>query len=296
MDFVLHRMEKDIEIEGFYTLFYQEHTKDFYFPGERHDFWEMVYVDDGEIDIVAENTGYCLKQGDVAFHKPMEFHTVASNQKDPHSIIVATFETHSPAMRYFENRILRVDAGQKRVLSLFLQEMEALFGGDMKGGKREAPVGAGQLLVSYFEEFLLSLLRAGTGSGRAGYASGRAKRNVENVLAGRIEAYLCENAPHPLSLSTVCAEFHMSRSYLCRVFAESMGTGIMERHCALRLDEAKRLIRRGEQNVTEIADALGYSSIHHFTRSFKQHTGLTPTAYAKSVRDGSAQDELIIAD
>lgn len=284
MGFTLHRMQKEIALEGFYTLFYHEHTKDFYFRGERHGFWEMVYVDNGEIDIVAENIGYRLRQGDVAFHKPMEFHSLASNRLDPHSIIVATFETHSPAMSYFENRILTADTGQKKILSLFLREMTTLYGSDMTDGKRAAPVGTEQLITAYLEEFLISLLRAGTERSRGDYANRRSKRNVENALADRIEAYLYENINRPLTLSDVCAEFHMSRSYLCRVFVQATGTGIMERFAAFRMGEAKRLIRRCEQNITQIADALGYSSIHHFSRSFKQHTGFTPTGYAKSVR------------
>ena len=37
-------------------------------------------------------------------------------------------------------------------------------------------------------------------------------------------------------------------------------------------------------NFTEIAENLQYSTVHHFSRQFKQMFDMTPTEYAKSVR------------
>ena len=37
-------------------------------------------------------------------------------------------------------------------------------------------------------------------------------------------------------------------------------------------------------NFTEISEALQYSTVHHFSRQFKEKFGITPTEYAKSVR------------
>ena len=36
-------------------------------------------------------------------------------------------------------------------------------------------------------------------------------------------------------------------------------------------------------NFTEIAEVLGFGSIHHFSKFFKAKTGLTPSAYARSI-------------
>ena len=44
------------------------------------------------------------------------------------------------------------------------------------------------------------------------------------------------------------------------------------------------MIREGNLNFTEIAAALQYSTVHHFSRQFKEKFGITPTEYAKSVR------------
>ena len=44
------------------------------------------------------------------------------------------------------------------------------------------------------------------------------------------------------------------------------------------------MIREGRRNFTEIAAALGYQSLHYFSRHFKKVTGMTPSEYARSVK------------
>lgn len=285
MEFRLVEFKKEIEITGFYSYFYSEHSKDFCFGGERHDFWELVYVDDGEIDAVAENMGYKLRQGDVIFHKPMEFHALAANKKDPHNIIVTSFETKSPAMKYFENKIIHVDAQRKKVLSLFLKEAQLSYGSSMNAEPRQAPFGSQQLMAAYMEEFLISLIRLDDDKKRFSRSDSGSKRNVENAIAEQVEQYLLKSMYAPLTLADICARFNMSRSYLCQIFNEAYGEGIISRFIQIKTAEAKKLIRRGEMNVTQIAGVLGYSGIHQFTRSFKKATGMSPTAYAKSIKD-----------
>ena len=52
----------------------------------------------------------------------------------------------------------------------------------------------------------------------------------------------------------------------------------------LKILEAQRLIAQTPLNNTEIAERLGFSSVHHFSKAFKQKTGIAPTEYAKASR------------
>lgn len=287
MPFPLYTFKKDIDIEGLYTFFYSEHTKDFYFPGEKHDFWELVYVDDGEISAVADNTNYMVHQGEIIFHKPMEFHALAANKKDPHNILVVTFETQSRAMRFFENKIFATDIRQKKLLSLLLSEAQFCFSGELNEKnppQKSAPIGSFQLALSYLEQLLISLARGNAADDRRLRKSPYARKNTENALADAIENYLAENVRGALTLSDICQKFHLGKSCLCELFKENTGVSIMERYTHLKIVEAKKLIRKGTLNVTQIAETLGYGSIHSFTRSFKNKTGFTPSGYAGSVK------------
>ena len=60
--------------------------------------------------------------------------------------------------------------------------------------------------------------------------------------------------------------------------------GVIEYFRNLKVEQAKILIREGNYNFTEISELLGYSSIHYFSRHFKQATGFSPTDYARSIK------------
>ena len=61
------------------------------------------------------------------------------------------------------------------------------------------------------------------------------------------------------------------------------GMGAVHYFQVLRMKEAKRLIRESDLSITGIAEKLGFSGIHHFSRVFRKVTGMTPTQYAKSI-------------
>ena len=52
----------------------------------------------------------------------------------------------------------------------------------------------------------------------------------------------------------------------------------------LAIDRAKELIRGRRMNFTQIADHLGYSSVHYFSRQFKRITDMTPSEYTASIK------------
>jgi YesN/AraC family two-component response regulator len=61
-------------------------------------------------------------------------------------------------------------------------------------------------------------------------------------------------------------------------------TGVKEYFNKLKIDQAKSLIREEQHNFTEIAELLGYSSVHYFSKQFKSLTDMAPTEYARSVQ------------
>ena len=53
-DFIRYSFDKVINVEKLITIFYMECSKDFCYDGERHDFWEIVYIDKGEMICTAD--------------------------------------------------------------------------------------------------------------------------------------------------------------------------------------------------------------------------------------------------
>ena len=51
----------------------------------------------------------------------------------------------------------------------------------------------------------------------------------------------------------------------------------------IKLQKSKELIRENQYTISEIADMLGFSSIHYFSRLFKKYFDLSPSEYAKEI-------------
>ena len=87
-----------------------------------------------------------------------------------------------------------------------------------------------------------------------------------------------------LTIETICENTLVSRSRLQKLFQELHGCGVIEFFTLMKIDTAKELIRSNQLNFTQIADRLGYTSIHYFSRQFKKVTHMTPSEYATSIR------------
>ena len=92
MRFKSLELEEIIQIQKIVTIHYFEYMNDYSFPGEKHDFWEFLCVDKGEVDVIAGDKSYTLRKGQIVFHKPNEFHTVKANGRIAPNLVVVSFE------------------------------------------------------------------------------------------------------------------------------------------------------------------------------------------------------------
>ena len=87
-----------------------------------------------------------------------------------------------------------------------------------------------------------------------------------------------------LSVPFVARHVDMSPSYLTALFQKHLSISPGEYIRRVKLQESKHMIRENKLNFTEIAADLQYSTVHHFSRQFKEKFGITPSEYAKLVR------------
>ena len=74
----------------------------------------------------------------------------------------------------------------------------------------------------------------------------------------------------------------VSQEYLTRAFRDCIGMTPGRYLTQVRLEHAKLMLLQGEHSVAVIADACGFSNSNYFARVFRENTGMTPRAYAKS--------------
>lgn len=291
MDFELQPIKREIIIDGFNSLYYFEFGKNFSHPLEKHDFWELIYVDSGEVIAVTDGIGRTLTQGQVIFHEPMEIHAHVSNKIVSNSMLVISFSSRSEAMNFFDKKIFTLDKTAKTLLSLFMNEAKRALGeipseyGDKSPlNFSSAPKESLQLLECYLTELLLVLKRGGGDNSITAKRSESARVLAESSIVDLMLSYLDENVYSNITLSDICKKFFMGKSQVCKIFGTHIGKGPMECYNERKMAEAKRLLRE-DKSVSTVSDLLGYSSIHNFSRAFKKCFGISPSEYKKKINE-----------
>ncbi|MEG2420998.1 MAG: AraC family transcriptional regulator [Oscillospiraceae bacterium] len=278
---------RPITVEGLVTVHYFEYSSSYYFEGESHDFWELLYVDKGELDVDAGETRHHLTRGQMIFHQPGEFHALHANGVVAPNLVVLTFVCPSPAMDFFRGRVLSVGATERALMGRIVEEASRAFTtplGDplttVLVRRENPPFGSEQLIVSALEELLLRLCRGVPAAG----VDDPLETHERSEFLTHVAQYLEANLSRSLTLEEVCRDNLVGRSRLQQIFRSETGGGVMAYLSRLKISAAQRMIREGKYNFTEIAAALGYQSIHYFSRHFKKLSGMTPSEYASSVK------------
>jgi two-component system response regulator YesN len=102
----------------------------------------------------------------------------------------------------------------------------------------------------------------------------------DNVIRRTIN-YIQENYDQDLTLERVAEEVHLNPSYLSHVFKEETGNNFINYLTKIRLEKAQELLKNSKDNITKIANQVGYQNANYFSQVFKKEFGLTPTQYRK---------------
>ena len=285
-------LEDSITINRVISVHYFQYMSDFSFPGESHDFWELVCVDRGEIDALAGERRLTLKKGNILFHKPNEFHNVLTNGKVSPSLVVIGFVCHSPAIKSFEDQLMSVQDTEKELLAQIIVEARNTFSGRLDDPYQEELIfnsepltfGSAQLISHYLEQLIIHLAwRYFSYSLPVRSSRFLAEASSGNDTYNRIVRYMEEHLGERMTIDRICRDNLVGRSQLQKLFRDTKGCGVIEFFSMMKIDTAKQMIRDNQLNFTQIADRLGYSSIHYFSRQFKQITTMTPSEYATSI-------------
>ena len=109
----------------------------------------------------------------------------------------------------------------------------------------------------------------------------------ESVLIDRTFAYIEQHLAESVDIGQMLQVLGTSRSTLYRVFLRYLKTSPSKAITQFKIEHALRLIQMG-CSITEIAKVLGYSSVYHFSNTFKQVMGKRPTEYKKGLDEEKA--------
>lgn len=287
--YIKRKFDTAISVTRIVTLHYFEFHKNFVFAGESHDFWEMVYVDSGEVVITADKKEHLLKRGEMIFHKPNEFHTIASNGKTSANVFVISFTTASKSMVYFRNLKMALPEQLRPYIKTLISEGQETFDLPFNNPdlreltlRSDAPFGGQQLIRSTLEQLLILLARTQEKKSENTYIFPD-KESMDNHLVNAVLDILKERIYDTVSLDEICHRLNYSRVYISRIFNQHCHCTIIEYYTSLKINEAKRLIRENNDSISKISEQLMFNNPHYFSRVFKKVTNMTPREYRESV-------------
>lgn len=284
-------LNEEISIDKIVTIHYYEYMSDYYYSGESHNFWEFLCVDKGEVDVMADSSKYSLKTGEIIFHKPNEFHNLKANGRIAPNLVVISFICDSPAMDFFNHKILSISESERNLLAQIIIEAKNSFSSALDDpylSKLErcttSAFASEQLIKLYLQQFLIHMVRRNTTKILQAPPTKSTKKKNDEDFYGRILHYLEEHLYTHVSIDQICKDNLIGRSQLQKLFRDRHDCGIIDYYSKMKIDAAKQLIRENHYNFTQISDMLGYTSVHYFSRQFKKITGMTPSEYAYSIK------------
>lgn len=104
---------------------------------------------------------------------------------------------------------------------------------------------------------------------------------VSDLSIREVMSYLKKNYRHAISTDMLAEQFKLSRRSLEARFREQMRCSIRECLIRIRIAEAKRLLGASDESIETISALTGFCHAPHFSNTFKQVVGCSPTQYRR---------------
>ncbi len=280
MVWLAYSVREQIRITDMYSLFEVHYENGYAFPGESHNFWECLYVMEGDVCASGDERVYNLPRGSIIFHRPLELHKFIVNGPRGADLLIFSFAAEGPLTSYLAEKVFQLSRAQQDIIAAMLSFIHAK--AEESGSRNPdahsaqsylepfltSPVYS-QMLATYLQQLMLSLAEAG--------AVSSASSAPDAVAFRRAISYLNSNVHAQPSVPEIARYCNVSEASIKRIFDKYAGMGIHKYLLKLKIKAAAELLQGGE-SVTSVAEQLGFNSQAYFSRAFKRETGLMPSS------------------
>lgn len=226
---------------------------------------ELLYVENGSLNVMCGKTYYVINKGDAFFINSEQVHFMQAIEQD--SILTVILFDYNLIKPFADklalaNPILQGDYKIESVYKLLKKEL-----GERQGFYEFKTANViSQLFIEIFRnEPTIFKPKEKT-------STEKFKKLLDEIQVN-FEFYSFENA----------ADFmHMSTAYFSRAFHKEMGMTFTAYLNYIKIEKAVEMLKaQNSLSVTEVATACGFSTIRNFNRTFKEITGYSPTNLPK---------------
>ena len=270
-------IRSSFDITDIYSYYYNVKGKGYSFDGESHYYWELTYVDTGEIVITVDDVEYNVSSQELMVFFPGQFHKqhIEGNNSSSYVTVMFDMNVEWHDIQHLKNRVVECNNELYELINKFIEETTILENSNRAYSR--------DLVVLTFKEIMINLFQIDNDEISHETVINPIQSQFENELLNEIDNYIHKNIYEPISVEDICSHFAISRSTLQSLFKKHVNQPPKRYINELKMAKAQRMILEGNHSITEVALKLGFSSIHYFSRKFKTRFGLSPTEYLQSV-------------
>lgn len=247
-----------------------------------HNELEIITVKSGEVNLLVEGDSYILKEGDVAFINPNEYHALKTTEKwAQYSAFVFSKELITfPDFHFFQVEFTSKIFGGKVKLPTVLSENDPIYKKvihpivKIRDTLSQTNPDILHLLIEVFTAFIKS---------DALIKIQMPNKKIPDYVKLCID-FIAKNCSANITLTALSDLAHISPNHLCYAFKSTTGLTPIEHLQVIRIKKASFLLLETNYSVEEIAFKCGFQNVGYFIKVFKKQTNQTPHAFRKSMQ------------
>lgn len=253
-----------------------------------------TYIAAGSADFVVDGIRYSLKSGNAIIIPPYKTHLIVSNGKEPLVQYIMHFDFFETTDRV---NLIHKDVLEEEDTNIKIPERELLLGEEimiaeipesernnlmrsylnLKKEFSEHKMGRAIMLKSCCMYILISTLRCCSVAENCQVNRDARKTKSWIHIENAIE-YIT-NASGNFDNDSIANHIGVTPNYLTKVFQEYVGIPLHKYIINIKLERAQHLLLSGKVNITETAEKSGFSSVHVFSKTFRNRMGISPSEF-----------------
>ncbi|MHB0998468.1 MAG: helix-turn-helix transcriptional regulator [Armatimonadota bacterium] len=231
-----------------------------------HSYHEVFLLREGNCIQHAGSDTYYMGPDDLMIAKPGQSHEIIGNGSSKWRYFCLAFYTSTlPDIdQTFERSSISYITGCSDLIQICTK---------IQNESRQSQIGMTNMIQSLVTEFVIDIAR------RIGNSQKKQtlKSYTHEVVLARI--YIERNSRHDLSINEIARAACVSPAHLAKRFKDEMHISLHKYVKQLLMQRSADLLENKELSISEIAEQLGFPSIHYFSSSFKNYWKKTPSQY-----------------
>ena len=270
-----------------------------YIRWQWHDDFEVVIVNHGEADVMVDDQMIHLKPGQGVFINQNVLHAIHPYGESRNCSLYSL--TFHPDFLFDQNRLLADKylapvTNSKKLKTFFMDESETLkeelleLINDVIAANAVKAFGYELVSRTKLFQFWIALLKyvdvKPDNEPKPPPILTLDEQRVKNAIR-----FVEKNYAEPITLETLAASIHISKSECCRCFKRTLKLTPIEYVMRFRIFTAAKLLHSSDhpfRSISELAFAVGFNNVSYFNKTFRKYLKQTPSEYKRAMKRDAA--------